>query len=642
MPQRLLSVLSVVMILAGARASAAGFLDPFTSDPSAVDHQPFMWSMAALAPESPTGWRLQGGALEFREDNTQLREASVLMQDTGVEINDDLAWSLEVGFRHLSGVAPSCQYESAIYAGWRAREPGQYSLLALCYDAAKKQLAFLNGGASEAPIAVDLAGGFHPLRLTVHRRQVRVYVDGTLRAGPVALKSLACENPAWIILGPITQGQPGTFACQWDYVGFTAEGALAPGEGKWTPDRERKPLAVTPPPGAATANPALAFDHRPYPGLKVLGRVPGAAKYVAASPDTLKRWNGLCAAKPEQLDVPEYHYPDDRPSRQNVYRGTIPVKLDDRRCVAMTFMTRGVDDTIYGYIDYKLWYCVSTDGGQTYGAERPLVQRGPGYSAVHPNRYVWVGKNSFVAATLPLQFVRMSNGRLFLPCYYAPLDSRGQYYNPNRTSTYSLIFGLIGAWSEAKQDVDWEVTDPIQVSPQQSTAGLSECGVIELRGKPGHLFMAIRGGNEGDKTGKVPCWKWATRSIDYGRTWSQPRPFTFSDGTRFYSPTSQGMFIRSSRTGKAYWIGNISRVRPRGGWPRYPLVIAELDEQKLGLRRESVTIIDDRGRTDGSNMQLSNFGFLEDPATGHLLVFLNRTGGGPGADGPMTYEIEVR
>ena len=102
------------------------------------------------------------------------------------------------------------------------------------------------------------------------------------------------------------------------------------------------------------------------------------------------------------------------------------------------------------------------------------------------------------------------------------------------------------------------------------------------------------------------------------------------------------MFLRSSRTGKAYWIGNISRVRPRAGWPRYPLVIAELDEQKLGLRRETVTVIDDRGREDASDMQLSNFGFLEDPATGHILVYLNRLCGGPGADGPMTYEIEVR
>jgi hypothetical protein len=154
--------------------------------------------------------------------------------------------------------------------------------------------------------------------------------------------------------------------------------------------------------------------------------------------------------------------------------------------------------------------------------------------------------------------------------------------------------------------------------------------------------MAIRGGNEGDRTGKVPCVKWKTLSNDYGRTWSEPEPFTFSDGTPFWSPTSQAMFIRSSRTGKAYWIGNISRVRPNAGWPRYPLVIAELDEEKLGLKRETVTVIDDRGPEDGSDMQLSNFGFLEDPATGHIIVMLTRFAGGPGWNDQVTYEIEVR
>ena len=642
--ERSLFGLALLLTFAASGATADRFTDIFATDPSAIDHRPFMWSMPAMAPEGTAGWRLQGRALEYRADSSlpPPREARAFMWDTGVEINDSMAWTLEVGFRHLSGAAPMCQYEAAIYVGWRADKAGQYSLLSLCYDAPKKQLVFLNGGATEAPISVDLTGDFHPVRLAVRRRQVRVYVDGALRAGPVPLKSLACENPAWFILGPITQGQRGTFACQWDYVGFTDEGSFAPGEGRWGPAHERRPVTVSPPPGGPNADPVLAFNHPPHPGIKVLGRERGAARYEAAFPETTKRWNELCAGRPAKIDVPEYKYPDGKPRAQNVYRGTIPLKLDEHRCVAMTFMTRGIDDTIYGYMDYKLWYCVSTDGGKTYGTERPIVQRGAEFSAAHPNRYVWIGKNSFVAATLPLYFLRLSNGAVFLPCYYAPLDAKGEYYNPSHASTYSLIFGLIGTWNEACQDLDWDVTAPIRVPPEQSTGGLSECGVIELRDKPGHVFMAIRGGNEGDMTGMVPCWKWATVSNDYGRTWSKPRPFTFSDGTPFYSPTSQGMFIRSSRTGKAYWIGNISRVRPRAGWPRYPLVIAELDEAKLGLRRETVTVIDDRGREDGSDMQLSNFGFLEDPATGHILVNLERTCGGPGADGPMTYEIEVR
>lgn|GEM_PF-3434693 len=60
-------------------------------------------------------------------------------------------------------------------------------------------------------------------------------------------------------------------------------------------------------------------------------------------------------------------------------------------------------------------------------------------------------------------------------------------------------------------------------------------------------------------TGKVSCWKWKTLSTGYGTTRSKLTPFTFSDGARFWSPTSQAMFIRSSRTGVAHWIGNVSR-----------------------------------------------------------------------------------
>jgi len=112
-----------------------------------------------------------------------------------------------------------------------ADKAGQYSLLSLCYDAPRKQLVFLNGGATEVPIPAELTGGFHPVRLVVRAGRCASTWTGRCRSGPLPVKSLACENPAWFILGPITQGQRGTFACQWDYVGFTDEGSFGPGRG---------------------------------------------------------------------------------------------------------------------------------------------------------------------------------------------------------------------------------------------------------------------------------------------------------------------------------------------------------------------------------------------------------------------------
>lgn len=638
----MLSLLCTSLWLAGGVAVPARFTETFASDPTDVSHSPFIWHMPAMTPGTATGWSLEGGALECRVQDGRIREARALMWDTGVNLTDDTNWSLETGFRHFAGAAPSPQYEAVIYVGWRAEVEGQYGLLALCYDAGKQQLILLNGGGQEAPIAVDLSDRFHALRLTVQDRQARVYVGRKLRLGPVPVRTLACESPSWFILGPITQGQTGTWRCRWDYLAFTDAGGFAPGEGGWEPRADREPVSALRPGAEEGVDPSLAFDHPPYPGIRLVTRHPGADRYYAAYPEEMRRWQAAWARKPEKIEVPEYRYTDGGPSTQNVYRFTFPLRLDERRCVAMQLLTRGIDDTIYGFMDYKLWYCLSTDGGMTWDTERPLIQQGAEYSAVHPTRYTWIGKNSFCFATLPPAMLRLSNSDILLPCYYAPLDERGEYQNPHGASTYSNVFCLIGRWNEARGDVDWDITDPIAVAPELSTGGLSECAVVELRDRPGHVFMAIRGGNEGDRTGQVPCWKWKTLSTDYGRTWSQPEPLTFSDGTPFWSPTSLSSFFRSSRTGKAYWIGNISRVRPRGGWPRYPLVVAELDEEKLGLKRETVTIIDDRGPEDGSDLQLSNWGLVEDAATGHLLIMLTRMGGAPGADGQVTYELELR
>jgi hypothetical protein len=634
--------------------SAARFTDPFISDPGAVDHKPFMWDITMGKPDAPASWAIVDGALEYHTENANNNEARFDMFTAGIEITDDLAWSVETGFRHISGIAPHPTYEAVIYVRWNSKVDGYIGLLCLCYDAANKSFLVINGDRNEKPIAADMTGKFHPIRITVQAHKVRVYIDGNLAGGPYPLGSLKLERgPNRFIIGPITGGQmPHSIHCAWDYFAVTEKGAFTPGTGGWNPASETKPIGVQRVVPGENVNPAKAFNHPPYSKIKLVQRISGRERFDKSLPQETKLWNAFNTGKPGLVEVPMYKYPDvDGPTKQNFYRDTYPVKLDDQRTVAMTLTTRGTGDTVTGFMDYKLWYCVSTDGGKTYDQERPLVQRGSEYSAQHPNKYVWIGKNGYAFATLWPYLMRMSNGQIFLPCYYGALDKNGNYYNPNGVSTFSNVFGLIGTWDKSKNDVIWDVTAPIMLPPSKSTGGLSECGVIELKDKPGYILMVIRAGNEGDMTGKVPCWKWKTLSKDYGKTWSKLTPFTFNDGSNFWSPTSQAMFIRSSRTKKTYWIGNISRSRPRGGSPRYPLIIAELDEKKLGLRAETVTKIDDRAPGDSSDMQLSNFAFIEDPETGYILVTLYRDQGraswgapsnGPGVDGQQTYEIEVK
>jgi hypothetical protein len=655
-----LIALALVALLSGCAGfplhprTGARITDPFTSDPGANGHRPFLWDITTVPPDAPASWAVVDGALEYHTRDANNTPASFDTSTAGIQIDDDAVWSVETAFRHISGVVPHPTYEAVIYARWNSREDGYIGLLCLCYDAANKSLMVLNGDRKDPPIPADLTGGFHPVRITVQAHEVQVYVDGKLAGGPYPLGRLKLERgPERFVIGPITgKQQPHSLHCAWDYFAVTTAGALAPGEGGWNPAAETAPIGVESTFPDEKVDPAKAFAHPPYPNIRVLPKVTGRERFDRALPQEVVLWNAFNSGRPEQRPVSEYQYPDvTGPTVQNFYRDTFPVQLDEKRVVAMLHITRGVGDTVTGFMDYKVWYCVSTDGGKTYDQERPLIQYGAEYSAQHPNRYVWIGKNGFVFATLQPYLLRLSNGQIFLPCYYAPLDKDGKYYNPNNLPCNSNVFGLIGTWDDARNDVRWDVTDPILLPPDKSSGGLSESGVIELRDRPGHLLMAIRAGNEGDRTGKVPCWKWKTLSTDYGRTWSKLTPFTFSDGARFWSPTSQAMFIRSSRTGKAYWIGNISRSRPRGGSPRYPLVIAELDEKALGLRADTVTIIDDRGFGDGSDMQLSNFSFMEDRETGHILVTLYRYQGraswatppaGLGYEGWVTYEIDVR
>ena len=285
-------------------------------------------------------------------------------------------------------------------------------------------------------------------------------------------------------------------------------------------------------------------------------------------------------------------------------------------------LTRGVGDTATGYVDYKLWYRLTGDGGETWDALRPLVVEGDEFSPAHPNPYVWIGKNGFCYASIP-PMLRMSNGEVLLPFYFAPLDEDGSYYNPINAYTFGYVACLIGRWNDAGDEIIWRAGDAVEISERKSSRGFSEAAVIELS-EPGHLLMALRGSNAPDPWGDMPAVKWRSLSTDFGRTWSEPEPFTYEDGAAFMSPSTCSAFHRSSATGKVYWIGNISRVMPQGNGPRYPLIIAELDEETLSLRRGSVTLIDDRGPDDPAELQLSNFKVLEQPDTGRLLVYLSR------------------
>jgi hypothetical protein len=133
--------------------------------------------------------------------------------------------------------------------------------------------------------------------------------------------------------------------------------------------------------------------------------------------------------------------------------------------------------------------------------------------------------------------------------------------------------------------------------------------------------------------GKVesPGHKWMSTSRDGGRTWSPVTDLRYDTGEPFYSPAAFAKMLRHRGTGKLYWFGNITPNPPDGNRPRYPLYIAEVEEFTPALKKETLTVIDDRDpEKDPEAVQFSNFDVFEHPETGHIELYMTRYGETPG------------
>jgi hypothetical protein len=181
---------------------------------------------------------------------------------------------------------------------------------------------------------------------------------------------------------------------------------------------------------------------------------------------------------------------------------------------------------------------------------------------------------------------------------------------------------FLGKWNKRKNDYDWTHSDPVFVPIRVSTRGLGEPTVAEL--KDGSLLLDMRGSNDGSDPIKYPGRTWISVSRDRGKNWSPVTDLRYDTDEQFYSPGAFSKMIRSRKTGKLYWIGNISRTPAKGGVPRYPLYIAEVDEKIPALKKNTLTVIDDRSPEDTAAMQFSNFSLIENRRTLNLEIYLSR------------------
>lgn len=279
----------------------------------------------------------------------------------------------------------------------------------------------------------------------------------------------------------------------------------------------------------------------------------------------------------------------------------------------------------------------SHDGGQTWGEVQPVIVAGGDLQHWAPG--IVHGVDRGVIDNEP---VYVDDRTVLLPL------SRTCYAESGHSAFFAKSAVLIGRWGHDGRSLTWELGSYLALSPRQSDQGACEMSLSLLPG--GRLFATLRariyGNGQGKATG-TSC-RYAAFSDDLGKTWSVPEPLRYDDGGVVFAPASMGKGFYCPRTRHSYLITNMLDRPTTDCDPRTALQIAELDPQTMRLRRDTVTVIEQRDpeRGDAPTIRFSNWSQYEDRETGELVVIMT---GCPGNNGrheqcgvpPHAYEYRI-
>lgn len=348
---------------------------------------------------------------------------------------------------------------------------------------------------------------------------------------------------------------------------------------------------------------------------------------VSDTPDNpQRRWsadNGLTWSDYEAMpDIVSYV------NGARIYWAAGPYAYDPAAQATVSIWLR--QTTING-IDYNHCFSrVSRDNGHTWSDPQLLrYEDGAEFDSANPlnpefldNNQAYCGQNLYMRSDGSLLFGGASAN---IPDD-APNPNPYNVSAPYMTNDARNIGGVnfVGRWNAEQEKYDWSGSSVSWVPRQVSSRGMMEPAVAELQ--DGRLLTVYRCSNDNLGGYDQPGRKRYTVSSDGGQTLSEVMELKYDDGTQFFSPSAYHNFIRHSQTGKLYWIGNIIPSPASGNSPRYPLIIAEVDEEDISLKKNTVTLIDTRRDGDGSGLQLSNFALLENRATHNIEIYLTRFG----------------
>ncbi|MCM8807121.1 MAG: glycoside hydrolase [Candidatus Omnitrophica bacterium] len=220
--------------------------------------------------------------------------------------------------------------------------------------------------------------------------------------------------------------------------------------------------------------------------------------------------------------------------------------------------------------------------------------------------------------------IKTKNGRIIFPAqtYYTDESGKPVHYK-NCWSPAGVIVNILGDYKEDGR-IEWKLSELLYPDLEKTSRGFYEPTIIER--KDGSFAMVMRGDNSmfPDK----PGYKWVSFSYDQCETWTEAIPFGCDRGEPIESSSSGSVLFRSIKNEKIYWIGNlcIEGIRPNGNWPRTPLVIAEVEEERFVIKRDTIRIIDKKQPGEPEEVQLSNFRIYQDRETGEVVLFLSRYG----------------
>ena len=274
---------------------------------------------------------------------------------------------------------------------------------------------------------------------------------------------------------------------------------------------------------------------------------------------------------------------------------------------------------------YRIFYEISRDGARAWEPGRQVVHHGAGYDETHWLPGITHGRNGAYAESCAP--VALDDGTIVFGIVIAPLDATGSLYRPYGGYWYEVAF-LRGLWRRNGSALDWEVGGRIRVPPEVSSVGCCEPDLLHLGGS--RLFSTMRCQGIADKG--VYSSRRCCLSNDGGLTWTEPKPLAYEDGSPVWVPASYSAFLRSPRTGRAYWFANILDQPVYAQYPRYPLAVAEFDVERLCILRKTVQVV--QGLPEGAppctsalprtdeecGRQYTNFGHYVDRETGEFVL----------------------